>query len=430
MSVKIKKARVAASSVALQLLPTAIVATILGALTFKDAQSSRSTCRAWRSVRPHFVALEVSDATDAKIHQAVCVACPKTTRKLKITTCPLNVTNTCFVDVAKLSGLREFFLRGPCCADPRGFEHCAQLSQLVRIDFTSCYHFTGTSISFLAHLPNLVSLSFADCDVTDDGLENVSALKSIVHLAITRNPKVNDAGLAHVATMHNLQSLNLRHCRGVTDQGFLHVAQLRDLTALDVAGCKAITEAGLAHISMLACLRKLDLRLSMHPAAQNVDLSSIAALPLEELHLSFHRCNAESFTFAIPTLRRLSCTLHPSITDEMLAYWASIPHLTHLHSDWAATIDVSGLRHFKGHAALQSLHLNSCDSIDDEAVRCVSEITCLQELNLSCCYRVTDAGLMHLAKLSHLTKLTLSPSMGVHLENLKAALPELVISGI
>jgi hypothetical protein len=285
--------------------------------------------------------------------------------------------------------------------------------------------------------------------VSDRGLEEVAALKTLQDLNLAANSKITDAGLAHVSTLANLKSLNVHGCTEITNASLAHISVLSGvggLTSLDIGGCRKITEAGFEHIAALIGLRELNLSFCPDRKLSGSGLEHIACLPfLEDINLSFSGgCNVAMFNrvLAMQTLQRVSLMWHQFVTNDtlnqfvindMFERWATLPNLTYLHFGGVKYVSSANLANFKNHPTLTSLNLPYCGSIDDEAVRCASEIPGLQELDLACCDKVTDAGLVHLASLKHLRRLDL----GAHLKTtqgcvdwLKQELPGLLVDSV
>lgn len=108
----------------------------------------------------------------------------------------------------------------------------ARQSPLVRVDFQRLGEpVTGDHLALLSGLAEqVVRLSLAGTEVTDDDLAHLASLTNLVRLDLS-NTAITDAGLAHLRDLPRLEYLNL-YGTGVTDAGLAHlanIATLRDL---------------------------------------------------------------------------------------------------------------------------------------------------------------------------------------------------------
>src|SRR5262245_2121566 len=90
-------------------------------------------------------------------------------------------------------------------------------------------------------------LSLASTQVTDAGLKELAALKSLQSLHL-RATQVTGAGLKELAALKSLQSLNLDLCKGLTDAGLKELAALKSLQSLSLRDTK-VTDAGLRELA-------------------------------------------------------------------------------------------------------------------------------------------------------------------------------------
>ena len=87
----------------------------------------------------------------------------------------------------------------PCCRPPRG----------------RCSALTGLGLAHLAPLRALRVLSLLECEVGDDALRAMCALRGITRLTLDYCCHVTDAGLAELAALPELRQLAMRGCEGI-----------------------------------------------------------------------------------------------------------------------------------------------------------------------------------------------------------------------
>lgn len=92
------------------------------------------------------------------------------------------------------------------------------------------------------------------CDVTDAGLECLSALKKLRVLSLSGS-KITDDGLRHLATLTRLEVLELDHAP-IRGSGLAHLRSLRNLKLLSLR-FTPLRDDGLVHLSSLTSLERL-----------------------------------------------------------------------------------------------------------------------------------------------------------------------------
>ena len=107
----------------------------------------------------------------------------------------------------------------------------------------------------LPHPQRAFGLDLAKTKVTDIGLKEVAALKSLQSLELGAT-QVTDAGLKELAGLKGLQSLSLGATK-VTDVGLKELAALRNLQWLGLMGTK-VTDAGVAELQKALPKLKID----------------------------------------------------------------------------------------------------------------------------------------------------------------------------
>ncbi|MBI4928815.1 MAG: hypothetical protein HY835_13685 [Anaerolineae bacterium] len=103
-------------------------------------------------------------------------------------------------------------------------------------------------VTELAECPALVFLNLSENrNVTGDGLEYVTALKSLTGLNLS-SCSLTDTDLVHLTAIPKLAHLDLSYCNRLTDASFKHIRQLSRLRFLDLQGCIKITNGGIARL--------------------------------------------------------------------------------------------------------------------------------------------------------------------------------------
>jgi Leucine-rich repeat (LRR) protein len=100
-----------------------------------------------------------------------------------------------------------------------------------------------------------VKLDLRSTEITDAGLERLTALSPIVELYLN-DTRITDAGLVHLKGMKQLQRLYLNDTK-ITDAGLPLLSGLNNLQMLTVGGTK-VTEAGIKDLQK--ALPKLKVR--------------------------------------------------------------------------------------------------------------------------------------------------------------------------
>jgi len=163
--------------------------------------------------------------------------------------------------------------------------------KLARLNLRGTKITDNTLAMLSSSMTALKSLDIGYAEVTDAGLQNLSALRALEELALGGN-KLNEVGLQVLISLPNLKKLDLSGRQrtdsglwfvAVTDFALEPVATLRELRELNVSGTQ-VSSRGLSKLSALTKLEKLDLHgarriaddaagaLAAFPALQWVDL--------------------------------------------------------------------------------------------------------------------------------------------------------------
>lgn len=230
---------------------------------------------------------------------------------------------------------------------------------------------TDAHLELLREQTAIHTLLANNSQITDAGLETLTAFRGLRWLELRDSPQVTDAGMRHLHGLTKLETLMLRRTK-VSDDGMIHLRDKKQLQMLDL-GMTKVTGKGLRHITASTQLREL------HFWGNAIDDASLNAIQ------------------EMTQLKKLDLGGAP-ITD-------------------------AGLKHLRRLSELEQLGLRGAE-VSDEGLREIASHTLLRELDLFNT-QVSDAGVEHLTKLVHLeivyigeTKITVSG-----IAKLKAALP-------
>lgn len=204
----------------------------------------------------------------------------------------------------------------------------------------------------LAGLTTLTKLGLANCDVQGPGLKHIAGLTKLEGLDLTLTP-VTDEHLVHLAGLTELKSLGLAssQCNGTgfqrlhalkkltnvnmhftpaNDAGLAAVAEMPNLERLWVVHAK-FTDAVASSLGKHKHLKRLGIGSALNESSGKT-LSQIAGVPLEELELFDKQATDEAVAFAaaVPTLRMLSISYGPTVTDAAIDSIVKLPALEQL----------------------------------------------------------------------------------------------------
>jgi len=107
-------------------------------------------------------------------------------------------------------------------------------------------------VESLAELPQLESLVFIDCAITDAGLKRLASFDSLTSLALN-GTEITDDGMNYLRNNNTLIGLSVSDTN-VTDEGVAAVCDAGILVRLAVSNT-TVTDRGLSHVSRLANLQ-------------------------------------------------------------------------------------------------------------------------------------------------------------------------------
>jgi hypothetical protein len=191
-------------------------------------------------------------------------------------------------------------------------EHLAGATSLIELRLTNC-DIHGPGLEHIAGLTKLENLNLTLTPVTDEHFVHLAGLTELKSLGLASTP-CTGSGFTHLGKLTKLTNVNLHHAP-VSDAGLSAISRMPSLTRLWVAHA-AFTDAAAPAVANFGRLERLGLG-SFHKESSGKALAGIAGVPLVELDLLDRQATDEAVAFAaaIPTLRRLSVTRNPAITD-------------------------------------------------------------------------------------------------------------------
>lgn len=242
----------------------------------------------------------------------------------------------------------EGVIRNICC-----------LSNLTNLDLSRC-EVTDMSITRVCcSLPKLERLEIGQTRIKDESLKSSENLKALVYLDL-QECQISGEGLQNLTKLTQLQFLTI----DVTVHLCIDfVASLTNLTTLRIQNVSVAQDmSGLSKLTKLSSLMLTDT--GVYP----IHLKTISCFPL---------------------LRQLSFLFCTFMDDESLGLLSSLQHLSTLNLCYCD--EVTNLSSVSLLCSLRFLSLTGCSSVRDEAITALSTLTFLQIL-LEDCPQITDAS--------------------------------------
>lgn len=226
-----------------------------------------------------------------------------------------------------LSVLRVLALGGTLVSD-EGLVTIGSFSSLQELNLWDC-PITMSGVSLLRSL-KLTRLNLNGIIASDDQAiaTGLVLLTSLTQLDLASTDMLN-AGLILISVLTDLRWLNLGDNSEITDEGLQSTTALKSLTHLDLTGT-AITDAGVCLLTSLSQLRELDLTSCQ---VTNLCLPSLVSFRnLDHLMMSRTLISNESLVClaSLITLKYLSVTHCPNISSEGLLVLSSLTRLKRL----------------------------------------------------------------------------------------------------
>ena len=189
-----------------------------------------------------------------------------------------SLKDECFSHFQTLTKLKDLSLRGCIGVTDRGLENLANLSNLKRFDLTACLNMTtacmkwltnlealtgylpdewfpflqghtnlqeldlnyslltGAGFSYLRNLPSFRKLNVSHCQLSEEGVKNITCLSGLEALGIT----LDDNWLKYIKVITSLQELDLS-LSDLTGEGVPYLTTLSNLKTLDLRRCSQLT---------------------------------------------------------------------------------------------------------------------------------------------------------------------------------------------
>jgi len=164
-----------------------------------------------------------------------------------------------------------------------------------------------TSLAALKQHPRLKKLRISQTQITDAGLEQLTALTHLIDLDLSENSVISDAGMSHLSKMTTLTKLNLWRVAlsdsgiqqlaglvkmqwlnldntSLSDDGLIHLEGMKDILFLHL-GSTTITDAGLPQLAGLATLK--DLKVTRTAVTAEGVAALKEKLPTTEIQLKY-----------------------------------------------------------------------------------------------------------------------------------------------
>ncbi|GKV45445.1 hypothetical protein SLEP1_g52521 [Rubroshorea leprosula] len=211
---------------------------------------------------------------------------------------------------------------------------------LQDINLNCCYQISDYGLQHISALSNLTSLSFRrNGTVTAQGMSALAGLVNLVKLDLEKCPGIH-GGLVHLRGLTKLESLNINWCKtttdAITDADMMPLSVLTNLEKLQIS-CSKVTDAGITHLKGLQKLSILNLEGCPVTAACLDSLSALVALQC----LNLTRCNvtddgSEKFSL-LRNLKVLNLSFN-EITDACLVHMKGPPSLPSPYTIWRSLI--------------------------------------------------------------------------------------------
>jgi Leucine-rich repeat (LRR) protein len=162
-----------------------------------------------------------------------------------------------------------------------------KLENLRVLDLRGNMQAGDMTLKIIGELPSLAAFKHRSTIVSDDGLENLAASKTLRSL-LAQDFLISSESGKHLAAIPTLESLEIFRCQGFGSEGVLALAPLDKLERLTLRDLPEVDDAALAVLAELPNLRRLylhelpsvgDAGLAHLAAAKNLEVLDIWALP-------------------------------------------------------------------------------------------------------------------------------------------------------
>ena len=126
----------------------------------------------------------------------------------------------------------------------------------------------------IAKLDSLQHLTVRQSDLSDAGLQRLTALHQLLDLALLDNARLTDTGLAQLASFEHLQYLNLCNTQ-IGNRGLAAIGRMTGLEQLYLRNCRNVTADGIRNLVKTPTLRFLQVA--------DTPIDDAAVLPLKHM---------------------------------------------------------------------------------------------------------------------------------------------------
>ena len=318
--------------------------------------------------------------------------------------------------VRRLTGVQMLSLHTTGVTD-KGMENLRALRSLRALELSGERSIGNAGLAILKDLPALEYLDL-DTGVTDAGLKQVAQAGSIRWLRI-RTGGFWGPGLAELAQMPRLERLCLWGNVQITDRHITHLEGLTQIKSLTLWGsaCDNLTDASLAPIGKLRNLEELYF-IRTSPRFTSAGVAQLRNLKrLKTVDFAYAWASRSGELYGDEIARQLA--MMPQLEGAKgLAYLSAegVKSLATLRSLKCLGINLksrrqgyyrpTGLSHLSELGSLEELAITSNDPLSDTDLGSLGSLTHLRKLDILS-YGVTDAGLASLGKLKGLEHLAL-----------------------
>ncbi|MBT6847605.1 MAG: hypothetical protein HOA14_09350 [Planctomycetaceae bacterium] len=164
-----------------------------------------------------------------------------------------------------------------------------------------------TSLAALKQHPKLKKIRISQTQITDAGIEQLTALTNLTDLDLSENSVISDVGMSHLSKITTLTKLNLWRVAlsdsgieqlaglvnmqwlnldntSLSDRGLIHLQGMKEIQFLHL-GSTTITDAGLPHLAGLTTLK--DLKVTRTAVTAEGVAALKEKLPTTEIQLKY-----------------------------------------------------------------------------------------------------------------------------------------------
>jgi len=273
---------------------------------------------------------------------------------------------------------------------------------------------TDAGLAQISLMASLKGLSLYQSNITDDGLSQLAALKSLAELTVSTCPQVHGRGYANLAAVKSLRRLTIfsQPIAGEELRGLAKLVQLESLMLNPANLLPANIEAAdVAELARLTNLQTLDLRTwdwNVKSFGNELLRATSQIKPLRELWLYSVSADADGIDSLASAGGLRELILKIEFNERNVAALARLKNLQKLGLEGRGAVPEEVLAQLAQLTSLAALSIDGSE-IDDRGLAQFKNLTALERLNLPDS-KITGAGLASLDKLTKLNTLTLTNS--------------------